>query len=65
MHGFSSRLLEVKCGGKSSLKISVQLTTGQLLLRPGASVQDSGEVANHIRLVPPPPPLPDLEPQIL
>lgn len=51
VESYSSGVLEFRCGGKSLLKISIQLTTGDLLLRAGASVQDSGEVAAHIRQV--------------
>ena len=47
--GISSGLLEFKSQGASLLGVSVQLTTGQLLLRPGKAVQDSPEVAVYIR----------------
>lgn len=51
VEGNSSGVLEFCCEGKSLLSMSVEMTTGQFLLRAGSSVQDSGEVANHIRTV--------------
>ena len=46
---FSSAVLQLKGQGIALLDISCQLTTGQILLRPGKALQDSPEVAIHIR----------------
>lgn len=46
---FSSGLLELSSQGTALVGISIRLTSGQLLLRSGAALQDSPEVAVHIR----------------
>lgn len=47
--GYSSGLLELRHQDSALLGVSIQLMTGQILLRAGITLQDSPEVAMHIR----------------